>query len=209
MSIRRRTGRPLRVMRVPLRGSDDVLMPKNGTPVRRSRLALFPLPPVSRLDVGVAAVSGVVGGATAAGRRLVALGKPLAEAFVLSPPLVPERYQPRRVVELLALRGSQQRQDLSEDLAAVLDRAVPLVVDELLRRVDLDAVIARLDLAKLAEDVIASVDLPEIIRESTSAVSSETVREVRMRSISGDEAVGRAMERLMPRRRGVPTHDER
>ena len=53
----------------------------------------------------------------------------------------------------------------------MLDRAVPLVVDELLRRVDLDAVIARLDLAKLAEDVIASVDLPEIIRESTSAVS--------------------------------------
>ena len=90
----------------------------------------------------------------------------------------------------------------------MLDRAVPLVVDELLRRVDLDAVIARLDLAKLAEDVIASVDLPEIIRESTSAVQSETVREVRMRSISGDEAVGRAMERLRPRRRRVPTHDE-
>lgn len=196
-------------MRVIPAGSDDVPMPKNGTPVRRSRLALFPLPPVSRFDVGVAAVTGVVGGATAASRRLVALGKPLAEAVVLSPPLVPQRYQPRRVVEMLALRGSQQRQDLSEELGAVLDRAVPLVVDELLRRVDLDAVIARLDLAKLAEDVIASVDLPEIIRESTSAVSSETVREVRMRSISGDEAVGRAMERLRPRRRGVPTHDER
>jgi len=90
----------------------------------------------------------------------------------------------------------------------VLDRAVPLVVDELLRRVDLDAVIARLDLAKLADEVIASVDLPEIIRESTSAVQSETVREVRMRSISGDEAVGRAMERLRPRRRRAATHDE-
>jgi hypothetical protein len=83
------------------------------------------------------------------------------------------------------------------------------MVDELLRRVDLDAVIERLDLAKLAEEVIASVDLPEIIRESTSAVQSEAVREVRMRSISGDEAVGRAMERLRPRRRRVLTHDER
>jgi hypothetical protein len=91
----------------------------------------------------------------------------------------------------------------------VLDRVVPVVVDELLRRVDLDAVIERLDLAKLAEEVIASVDLPEIIRESTSAVQSEAVREVRMRSISGDEAVGRAMERLRPRRRRVLTHDER
>jgi len=184
-------------------------MPRNDTPRRRPRLALFPLPPVSRLDVGVAAATGVVAGATSASRRLVALGKPLADALVLSPPLVPEAYQPRRVVELLALRGSQQRQQLTRELGAVLDKMVPAVVDEVLRRVDLDAVIARLDLAKLAEDVIASVDLPEIIRESTSAVSSETVREVRMRGISGDEAVGRAMERLRPRRRGAPTHDQR
>ena len=196
-------------MRVALRGSDDVPMPRNDTPGRRPRLALFPLPPVSRFDVGVAAVTGVAAGATAAGRRLVALGKPLAETLVLSPPLVPESLQPRRLVELLALRGSQQRQDLTREIGAVLDRMVPAVADELLRRVDLDAVIARLDMAKLAEDVIASVDLPEIIRESTSAVSSETVREVRMRGISGDDAVGRAMERLRPRRRGAPTHDQR
>lgn len=184
-------------------------MPSNDKPARRPRLVRFPLPPVSGVDVGVAAATGVVGGAAAAGRRLVALGRPVAEAVVLSPPLVPERYQPRRVFELLALRGSRQREDLTRELAAVLDRAVPLVVDELVRRVDLDAVVARLDLARLAEEVIASVDLPEIIRESTGAVSSETVREVRMRSISGDEAVGRAMERLMPRRRRVATHDER
>jgi hypothetical protein len=195
-------------MRPDSSGSDDLPMPRNQNGAPRQRLALFPLPSVSRFDVGVAAVTGVVGGAAAASRRLVSLGKPLAEALVLSPPLVPEQYQPRRAVELLALRGSQQREDLSRELAAVLDRAVPLVVDELLRRVDLDAVIARLDLAKLADEVIASVDLPEIIRESTSAVQSEAVREVRMRSISGDEAVGRAMERLRPRRRRVATHDE-
>lgn len=179
-------------------GPDDVPMPPNNTSGRR--------PP---LDVGVAAVSGVVGGATTVGRRLVSLGRPVAETLVLSPPLVPEPYQPRRVVELLAQRGSQQRQDLTRELAALLDRMVPVVVDEVLRRIDLDAVIARLDLAKLADEVIASVDLPEIIRESTGAVSSEAVREVRMRGISGDEAVGRAMERLRPRRRGVAAHDRR
>jgi hypothetical protein len=184
-------------------------MSRNDTPRRRPRLVPFPLPPVSRLDVGVAAVSGAASGATAAGRRLVALAKPLADALVLSPPLVPEPWQPRRLVELLALRGSREREELIRELAAVLDRTVPVVVDELLRRVDLDAVIARLDLTKLAEDIIASVDLPEIIRESTSAVSSEAVREVRMRGISGDEAVGRAMERFLPRRRGIPAHDKR
>jgi len=189
-------------------GFHDLPMPSNHNGVPRQRLAFFPLPSVSRIDVGVAAVTGVVGGATAAGRRMVALGRPVAEALVLSPPLVPEGLQPRRVVELLALRGSQQREDLSREFAALLDRAVPLVVDELLRRVDLDAVIARLDLAKLADEVIASVDLPEIIRESTGAVSSEAVREVRMRGISGDEAIGRAMERLRPHRRRVATNDE-
>jgi hypothetical protein len=176
-------------------GPDDVPMP-NHAPGRRPRL-----------DVGVAAVTGVVGGAASAGRRLVALGKPVAETLVLSPPLVPAPYQPRRLVELLAVRGSQQRDDLIREVAALLDRTVPVVVDEVLRRIDLDAVIARLDLAKLAEEVIASVDLPEIIRESTGAVSSEAVREVRMRGISGDEAVGRAMERLRPRRRGIPAHE--
>lgn len=173
------------------------------------------MPPVnssprrSRLDVGVGAVTGVVGGASSVGRRLVGLGKPVAETLVLSPPLVPEPYQPRRVVEVLALRGSRQRQEVTREMAALLDRMVPLVVDEVLRRIDLDAVIARLDLAKLADEVIASVDLPEIIRESTGAVSSEAVREVRMRGISGDDAVGRAMERLRPRRRGIAAHERR
>ncbi|MFL6002130.1 MAG: hypothetical protein ACJ72P_04905 [Nocardioides sp.] len=184
-------------------------MPSNHNGVPRQRLALFPLARVSGIDVGVAAVTGVVGGATAAGRRMVGLGRPLAEALVLSPPLVPEPFQPRRLVELLAQRGSQQREDITREFAALLDRAVPLVVDELLRRIDLDAVIARVDLTKLADEVIASVDLPEIIRESTGAVSSEAVREVRMRGISGDEAVGRAIARLRPGRRGVPTHDQR
>lgn len=183
-------------------------MPRNDTPGRR-RLVIFPLPPVSGFDVGVAAVTGAAAGATAAGRRLVALAKPLADALVLSPPLVPEPYQPRRLVELLALRGAQQREELIRELAAVLDKTVPFVVDELLRRVDMDAVIARLDMAKLAEDIISSVDLPEIIRESTGAVSSEAVREVRMRGISADEAVARAMERFLPRRRGAVAHDER
>jgi hypothetical protein len=161
------------------------------------------------LDFGVATVAGAVSGATAASRRLVALGKPLADGLVLSPPFVPEPMQPRRIAEWLAVRGSRQREELARELAAALDRMVPVVVDEVLRRVDLDAVIARVDVARLADQVIASVDLPELIRESTSAVSSETVREVRMRSISGDEAVGRAMERLRPRRRGAATHGRR
>ena len=93
------------------------------------------------------------------------------------------------------------------DIAAVLDR---LDLTELVRaRVNLDAVVAgvnleaiirRIDLVGLAEEVIAEVDLPEIIRESTGSVASDTIRGVRMQGISGDEALTRAVHRLRLRR---------
>ncbi|MET0998430.1 MAG: hypothetical protein ABWX73_06940 [Marmoricola sp.] len=67
-------------------------------------------------------------------------------------------------------------------------------------RLDLDAVIARIDLAGLAEQVIAAVDLPGIIRGSTGSMASDTVTGVRMQSISGDEAIARAVDRLRLRR---------
>jgi hypothetical protein len=44
--------------------------------------------------------------------------------------------------------------------------------------------------------VIAEIDLPEIIRDSTGAMASDTLLGVRMQSISGDEAIARAMGRL-------------
>ena len=93
------------------------------------------------------------------------------------------------------------------NIAAVLDR---LDLTELVReRVDLDALVAgvnleaivrRIDLVGLAEEVIAEVDLPEIIRESTGSVASDTIRGVRMQGISGDEALSRAVHRLRLRR---------
>ena len=84
------------------------------------------------------------------------------------------------------------------DLTGIVRDQVDL--DALVASVDLDAVIERIDLVGVAEDVIAEVDLPEIIRESTGSVASETVRGVRMQSISGDQAIGRAVDRLRLRR---------
>jgi hypothetical protein len=52
----------------------------------------------------------------------------------------------------------------------------------------------------LAEEVIDAVDLPEIIRESTGSMASDTVRGARMQGIHADEAVGRAMDRILLRR---------
>jgi hypothetical protein len=88
------------------------------------------------------------------------------------------------------------------DVEAVVDR---LDLTELvLTKVDLEAlvtaVLAHIDLAGLAEEVIDAVDLPEIIRESTGSMASETVRGARIQGIHADEAVGRAVDRLLLRR---------
>jgi hypothetical protein len=84
-----------------------------------------------------------------------------------------------------------------------LDRIVSTVdIDAIAARIDIDAVLNRIDLVGLAEDVIAEVDLPEIIRESTGTMASDTVRGVRMQGITADEAIGRAVNRLRRGRRG-------
>lgn len=49
-------------------------------------------------------------------------------------------------------------------------------------------------------EIIEGVDLPEIIRDSTGALASDTVRGARMQGIAADEAVGRAVDRLLLRR---------
>jgi hypothetical protein len=103
-----------------------------------------------------------------------------------------------------------ERVDLDAVLDAVLDRIDLTAV--VLERVDLDAlvqaVLARIDLVALAEEVIDAVDLPEIIRESTGSMASETVRGARMQGIAADEAVGRAVDRLLLRRGRRTTHAE-
>jgi hypothetical protein len=124
-------------------------------------------------------------------------------------------------------RGRSTRHGLAQATARLLDVIVPLLVDEILKRVDLDAVarrldldaliadvdidaaaskldvaavIDRVDLAALARGVIVQLDLPQIIRESTGSLTSDTVRGVRMQSISGDDALGRIIDRLARRR---------
>jgi hypothetical protein len=93
-----------------------------------------------------------------------------------------------------------------------LDGIVATVdIDAIAARIDIEAVIDRIDLVGLAEDVIAEVDLPEIIRESTGSMASETVRGVRMQGITADEAVGRAVDRFRlvrsRRRQPLPPED--
>jgi hypothetical protein len=87
------------------------------------------------------------------------------------------------------------------DLDAVV-RGVDL--DAAVGTVDLDAIVDRLDLEALANDVIAAIDLPGIIRASSGSIASETVRGVRLQSIDADRAVDRLVDRLRARRHAGP-----
>jgi len=84
------------------------------------------------------------------------------------------------------------------DVTPLVEQVVDL--DGLVATVDVDAIIQRLDLASLVSEVIAEIDLPGIIRESTGSVASSTVQGVRMQSITGDEAIARAVDRLRRRK---------
>ena len=92
------------------------------------------------------------------------------------------------------------------DIDAVLDRMDLTTI--VLRRVDLvrvvDAVLDQMDLIALANEIIEGVDLPEIIRDSTGSMASETVKGVRMQGIGADQAVDRAVNRLLLRRARTP-----
>ena len=112
------------------------------------------------------------------------------------------------VVDRVDLDRAVDRVDLDAaaarlDIDAVLDRIDLTAL--VLRRVDLLAIVQtvldRLDLVAIAAEVIDGVDLPEIIRESTGSMASDTVRGVRMQGIAADEAVGRAVDRLLLRHR--------
>ena len=127
---------------------------------------------------------------------LASLGRPVARVM-LRPPLLPSQLQPATLFGRAARRGVAYRSQVLVEVGAVLDRLIPAVVSELLNRVDLDKLVQQnVDVVTLAEEVIAEIDLPAIIRDATGSVASDTLLGVRMQSISADEAIGRAMDRF-------------
>ena len=66
-------------------------------------------------------------------------------------------------------------------------------------RVDIEAALARLDLAGIARQVIEAIDLAEIIRESAGVVSSQAARAVRTEGMHADDSVARFFDRVLRR----------
>jgi hypothetical protein len=71
--------------------------------------------------------------------------------------------------------------------------------DAVVARIDVEAVVGRLDLAGITREVIAAIDLAEILRESTGAVSSQAARAVRTEGMHADESASRFVDRLLRR----------
>lgn len=143
--------------------------------------------------LGAAALSVLAAGTVA--RPATAVLRPVV-GVVLRPPLVPTVAQPATWLRAAARRGATLRQAAMSETVARLDAALPVVAARLEGHVDLTEIVqGHLDLAGIAQDLVTEVDLPEIIRGSSSAVVSETVLGVRLQGISADEALARAADR--------------
>lgn len=109
------------------------------------------------------------------------------------------------VVGGLFTRGRHEAQAvLSLIVAAVIDELdLTAIVRDRLPAEAIDAVIARIDLVGLANEVIDGVNLPAIIRESTNTVTAEVMTDVRSQGERADDAVSGFVDRVLGRRQGV------
>jgi len=124
---------------------------------------------------------------------------------------VQQRTEPTARVVLSTL-DAQLTPLLQKVAGAVFDRIdVPALVRDhvdlagVIEQVDVDAVLARVDLLGLATYIIEGIDLPVIIRESTGGVTTEVLRGARQHSYEADQTVARVIDRMLLRHRGRET----
>jgi hypothetical protein len=146
------------------------------------------------VDVAVAIVSGSIGVGLAVFRTV---GQPVLRSRALwRPPFLPTSLQPATLVTEVARRGARQRATAAEQAGLLIDQWTPALVE---------LMISRLDLTDVVEQVLADIDLPAIVRDSTGPLASQTVRGARMTGITADEAITRALERHLFRGRETPS----
>lgn len=97
---------------------------------------------------------------------------------------------PNETLRLLAEAGLRQRRQVQAEALRLYRKVAPAVVTDLIDQLDLDAI---------ARDVLAEIDLPEIVQTSVGAVVSENVRGVRVNAYRVDGAVSRWVDRALRR----------
>lgn len=91
----------------------------------------------------------------------------------------------------------------------VLRELAPVVAAEIFDQIDLTELIrTRVDLVGLARYVVAAIDLPEIIRESTGSPAPGAEQAIRIQSIETDQAIAAWVDRVFrPGRHLSPQND--
>jgi len=103
--------------------------------------------------------------------------------------LVIQRVDLRRVVE-----STLDEMDLT---ALVLQR---VDVNAIVGAADIDAVIHRVPIVTIADYVIDEIDLPQIIRDSTSGVAGEALDSLRRQGVGADMLLAGFVDRIVRRR---------
>jgi hypothetical protein len=180
-------------------------------------LEALPALPEADVDVAVDVAVGIVGGSIDVGLavlRRVPGQRVLRSRAVWRPAFLPTGLQPATLVTEVARRGARQRARTAAQVGALLDQWTPALVDMVVSRLDLtnlvirnldvEGIVEAIDLDALVQKVLADLDLPAIIRESSGSLGAEAVRGARMTGINVDEAIGEAIQRRLFRRRGTP-----
>jgi hypothetical protein len=175
------------------------------------------LPALPEADVAVDVAVGIVGGSIGVGLavlRRVPGQRVLRSRAVWRPAFLPTGLQPATLVTEVARRGAQQRARTAEQVGALLDQWTPALVEMVvsrldltnlvIRHVDVEDIVASIDIDALVQKVLADLDLPAIIRDSSGSLASEAVRGARVTGINVDDAISQAIQRRLFRRRGAP-----
>ena len=169
-----------------------------------SALEPVPSPAVWVLDTSIGLAAG---GVRTIHRGVLLFAPGLRRAGTLVPtPAFLHRY---------ADRGAAARQATTAMVMSLVPRVVDAVLEQLdfteivrdhvdvgaiAATIDIEKILEQVDVGKAVEDVVNAMDLPTIVRESSGALASETVRAVRYRSVSADDRVNQAINRLLRRR---------
>jgi hypothetical protein len=103
----------------------------------------------------------------------------------------------------LERRGEQVVASGLEPLKATITAVAVEIVDRVLDELDINALVReRVDLIGLADEVVAGIDLPAIIRESTGSVTADLMQDVRSQGERADDAVSGIVDRILGRDKG-------
>jgi hypothetical protein len=139
-------------------------------------------------------VTAVTVGAAATALSLVAETYRACERL----PIVGTRLRDAR--SSLELRGEEILSSGLEPVMATITAVAVELVDRVLDELDLNELVReRIDLVALANEIIAGVDLPGIIRESTGTVTAEVMSDVRSQGERADDAVSGLVDRILGR----------